>query len=89
METTLRLQIKSEIEKVITDFYEDLFATSNPTTNNITQVTKHITPLVILETNTNLSAPFTKEEAKKALFDLSPSKAPGPDGFTALFYQNT
>lgn len=35
-----------------------------------------------------LSAPFSKEEAKKALFDLSPSRAPGPDGFMAMFYQN-
>lgn len=41
-----------------------------------------------LETNNSLSLPFTKDEVKTTLFDLNPSKAPGPDGFTALFYQN-
>lgn len=38
--------------------------------------------------NNFLDSPFTREDVKKALFDLHPSKAPGPDGFTALFYQN-
>lgn len=33
-------------------------------------------------------APFTADEVRKALFDLHPAKAPGPDGFTALFFQN-
>lgn len=37
--------------------------------------------------NTNLSAIFTKEEVVQALNQMHPSKAPGPDGFPALFYQ--
>lgn len=35
-----------------------------------------------------LDCPFTSEEVRKTLFDLSPSKAPGTDGFTVLFYQD-
>lgn len=35
-----------------------------------------------------LSHPFSKEDVKKALSDLNPSKAPGLDGFTALFFKN-
>lgn len=37
--------------------------------------------------NEALCAPFTGEEIRCAVFDMHPSKAPGPDGFTALFYQ--
>src|SRR4051812_32839535 len=32
-------------------------------------------------------APYTKEEVKTALFQMFPTKAPGPDGFPANFYQ--
>eukprot|EP00253_Pinus_taeda_P002140 PITA_02140 len=37
--------------------------------------------------NRILEAKITKEEAKKALFDMDPDKAPGPNGFSAWFLQ--
>lgn len=37
--------------------------------------------------NDILCLPFSVDEVKRAVFDLHPSKAPGSDGFTALFYQ--
>ncbi|CAM8877429.1 unnamed protein product [Rhodiola kirilowii] len=38
--------------------------------------------------NDKLKAPFTEGEVKRALFQMHPTKAPGLDGFSALFCQN-
>ena len=37
--------------------------------------------------NEALVAPYTQEEVKTTLFQMAPTKAPGPDGFPAQFYQ--
>ena len=34
-----------------------------------------------------LSKPYSREEVKAALFQIGPTKAPGPNGMNALFYQ--
>lgn len=36
----------------------------------------------------SLSMQVTDDETKRALFDIGPFKAPGPDGYQALFYQS-
>lgn len=38
--------------------------------------------------NDHLANPFTPAEVRKAFFYLNPSKAPGPNGFTTLFFQD-
>ena len=43
--------------------------------------------MVILEMNNMLLEEFTPEEVKKALFQMNPTKAPGPDGMNTLFFQ--
>ena len=50
-------------------------------------VLQHVPRKVTPDMNGNLCAPYTNEEVKAALFQMFPTKAPGPDGFPAHFYQ--
>ena len=43
--------------------------------------------LVTQDESFKLIQPFTLEEIKSAVFEMNPDKAPGPDGFSMVFYQ--
>lgn len=48
---------------------------------------ENVTTTISDRLNADLTAP-SEWEVKPALFTMHPEKAPGPDGFTTLFYQN-
>lgn len=69
------------------DYFDQLFNSSNPSGAYIEEAIRSTNLVVDSHMNDFLCVPFTAEEVHKALFDMHPSKAPGPDGFTAFFYQ--
>ena len=75
----------AELKVLANDFYHSLYLSEG--VQNMNAVLDHVPRKVTDEMNSNLCAPYTKEEVKTALFQMFPTKAPGPDGFPAHFYQ--
>lgn len=70
---------------VAVKFYSDLFKSSNPP---LFAVSFHdMRPRVTDQMNEELTQPVSIMEVQEALFSINPSKALGPDGMSALFYQ--
>lgn len=65
----------------------NLFSSSYPSAENIGAVLKVIDSVVYNNMNEILYVSFLEKEVHMAVFQMHPSKAPGPDGFTTLFYQ--
>ena len=66
------------------EFYQDLFQTSN--LNHTDEVLGDTTRLVSTTMNSMLAEEFTKMEVDYALKQMSPLKAPGPNGMPLVFY---
>ena len=74
-----------EVEQIVVDYFSNLFASSN--LQIIDKVLHEVDGVVTPGMNKDLLRPFTHEKIKRALFQMHPSKAPGPDGISALFFQ--
>ncbi|KAL5569458.1 hypothetical protein UlMin_026033 [Ulmus minor] len=68
------------ISNVVTDYFDKLFSSSNPSLLDMDTVFSCVKPKVSQSINEHLSRPFTGEEIRKALEDMPPTKSPGPDG---------
>jgi hypothetical protein len=78
---------QTNLKNDITEFYKGLFG--EHLDNNISldeEIIQDITQVSPSE-NEFLTAPFTIEEVKEAIFQMEKDKAPRPDGFPAKFYQ--
>jgi hypothetical protein len=75
----------NELHGIATNFYRKLFKSEG--TSNLYQVLDHVRCKD--EMNHFLCAPFDEKEIKNALFQMFPTKSPGPDGFpTHFFHRN-
>ncbi|CAA7040352.1 unnamed protein product [Microthlaspi erraticum] len=76
---------EDKIIKVISSYFQDLFISRSP--QCVETVEKALEPCITQEMNEALTAQPTSIEIKAAMFSINPDKAPGPDGFSAGFFQ--
>ncbi|XP_073035927.1 uncharacterized protein [Primulina eburnea] len=81
---SVRASEEFEIQKLIVDFYKNLYRTSEGEGSGIEDL--EWCPLASTEAE-RLEENFSEEEIRAAVFECDGSKAPGPDGFTMAFYQ--
>jgi hypothetical protein len=73
------------IKGMVQQFYGDLF--SSEPVESMDTVLEAIPTKVDDMMNASLCKPYSNEEIKTALFQMGPTKASGPNGFPAMFYQ--
>ena len=66
------------------EFYKNLFASEG--TTGMDKVLNAVPVKVTNVMNMLLTAPYTGDEVKKSLFQMYPTKAPGPDGYPTHFF---
>ena len=65
-------------------YFNNIFATSNP--KNMEEVLNAVDRVVMEEMNQALLRPFVGDKVRQALFQMHPSKSPGPGGMSLLFF---
>ncbi|KAL9681535.1 hypothetical protein QQ045_013320 [Rhodiola kirilowii] len=83
-----RFSDNSRITSLAADYFDDIFRPSYAGSDvDWSQQLECLQPSISEEVNQSLLADISEEEVRRAVFNMSPLKAPGMDGFPALFYQ--
>jgi hypothetical protein len=75
----------ASVENAFVDYFKDIFTSSMA--HDITECTSAIENRLSESMKAGLLAVYTENEVHQALMQMAPIKAPGPDGFSADFYQ--
>ena len=78
---------ESVVEMIFKDYYLELFVSSNP--NEFTDLLEAVQPKVTKSMNSSLLREFQSSEVYRALKQMYPLKAPGPDGMPLYFFSDS
>ncbi|KAL5546661.1 hypothetical protein UlMin_006348 [Ulmus minor] len=79
---------KEGIAHIAESYFTNLFSSSSPHFLDMDMVLNSLEAKVSPAMNEQLDGPFVAEDVRAAVFQMAPSKSPGADGMSALFYQN-
>ena len=76
---------EDQISQVAENYFHDLFTSEN--TIDMESVLDVVEKRFTTKMNNSLLQPYTVEEVRHALFQIHPSKSPGPNGMSHFFFQ--
>ncbi|KAL5545701.1 hypothetical protein UlMin_005388 [Ulmus minor] len=71
---------------IIESYFKSLFTSSSPSATNFDQVLDTIETKITPQLNGQLEQTFEAEDVRTAVFQMAPTKSPGADGMSAIFY---
>ncbi|KAL5570777.1 hypothetical protein UlMin_020374 [Ulmus minor] len=72
---------------IIENYFDTLFSSSSPSSVDFDRVLDSIERKVTPQQNEQLEQAFVAKDVKTAVFQMAPTKSPGADGMSAIFYQ--
>jgi mannosylglycoprotein endo-beta-mannosidase len=72
---------QDNLKQYITNYYKNLFGAPEEGNFSMDESRTDDIPQVSVEENNLLTAEYSEEEVRKAIFQMEHNKAPGPDGF--------
>ena len=79
---------KSRATDVAIDYFQKFFTSSNPHVSSILGCLEGMEGVINEESNNQLLKDFTSSEVSQSLKQMYPTKAPSPDGMSAIFLPN-
>ncbi|XP_062028333.1 uncharacterized protein LOC133744209 [Rosa rugosa] len=77
----------AEIQRLLLTYFKTVFSSEGGDARALQTVLDATPTKVTRSMNESLVQPYTDDEIKAALFQMHPSKSPGPDGMSPFFFQ--